>query len=131
VPQADMCVAMASITHGCGLLHLWLSSSMVQSDVRSGGVASWQLPHGGSLGSSGATIHDEEEMAVQLVKPVRMPPSIEVPVGVIFLVGGDGGASPDPLFQGETSDPREATIDGGAHGCRRPCWRRYGGSQIR
>jgi hypothetical protein len=31
-----------------------------------------------------------EEMVVQLVKQVKMPPWVAVPVNVVVLVGGDG-----------------------------------------
>ena len=66
----------------------------------------------------------EEEMVAWLLKWVRMPPPSMVPVGVVFLVGGDGVASLAPLFLGETLDLEEATIDGGARGRRSPRWRR-------
>jgi uncharacterized membrane protein len=36
-------------------------------------------------------INVEEETVVQLVKRVRMSPSIAAPMGVVFLVGGVGG----------------------------------------
>jgi hypothetical protein len=48
-------------------------------------------PGGGLLGPWDVAIHDEEETVIQLVKRVRMPPSVSTPVCVVFLVGGDGG----------------------------------------
>jgi hypothetical protein len=61
----------------------------------------WWLPGGGSLGSWGVTVHGEEETVFQLLKRVRMPPSMAAPVGVVFLVGSDVGASFAPFFHGE------------------------------
>jgi hypothetical protein len=63
----------------------------VQRDLAYGGAASRRLPDGGSLTSWGAAVHGEEGMVVQLLKRVRMPSSIAAPVGVIFLVRGNGG----------------------------------------
>jgi hypothetical protein len=80
-------------------------------------VAMWHPPPLDAL-------HGEEETVIQLLKRVRMQPSTTAHVGVVFLVGGDGGASLVPLFPGESSDPGEATIDGSARGCR-PRWRHY------
>ena len=37
---------------------------------------------------------------------------------VVFLARGDGGASLTPLFPKESSDMKEATIDGSARGRR-------------
>jgi hypothetical protein len=56
-----------------------------------------------------------------------MPSSTMVPVGVVFLIGGDDGASLAPLFPKETLDLGEVTIDGGACGRHSPCRRSYGG----
>jgi hypothetical protein len=47
-------------------------------------------PGGGFLGSWGVAVHGEETV-VKLLKRVRMPPSVATPVGVVFLIGGDGG----------------------------------------
>ena len=58
------------------------------------------------------------------MKWVRMPPLSAAPVGVVFLVRGDGGAALTPLFPGGTSDLEEVTIDGGVCGRRNPHWRR-------
>jgi hypothetical protein len=108
-------------------LHLWLSSSSVQRDLTSGGVGSRWLPSGGSLGSWGAVVHGEEEIVVQLLSRVRMPPSTVVPVSVVFLVGGnDGSVYRSILFMGNLRYG-EATIDGGACGRCSPFGRRYGG----
>jgi hypothetical protein len=78
------------------------------------------LSHDRFLGPWGVAAHGEEERVVRLVRRVRMPPSASVPVGVVVLVGGDGGGS---LAKEETLDPREATIDGGTRGCRSSRWR--------
>jgi hypothetical protein len=106
-PLDDVCVATAPVTQRCGLLHLCLSSSLVQRDLAS--AASWRLPSGGSLVSWGAAVHGEETM-VQLLKRVRMHhqqwrswvsfSSLEVTVG----------ASLAPLFPGETSDVRRPPL---------------------
>jgi hypothetical protein len=61
---------------------------------------------------------------VQLVKLVRIPPSKAVAVGVIVLVGGDGGSVSRSIDSGGNLSPRETTIDGGARGCRSSRWRR-------
>jgi hypothetical protein len=103
-------------THDC-----WMSSSSVQRDPVGGGVASRRFPDGGLFGPWGVAVHGEEETVVQLVKRVRMPPSAVVFVGVVFVIGGDGGASLAPFVPGETSHPGEATIDNSACGCRSPC----------
>jgi hypothetical protein len=63
-PWEDVCVAMAPVTRRCGLLHLCISSSLVQRDPTYGGGASGWLPGGGSFDSWGASIHGEKEIVV-------------------------------------------------------------------
>jgi hypothetical protein len=60
-------------------------------DLIGGSASSKRFPGGGLLGPLGVAVHDEEETVVQLMKRVRMTPSTAAPVGVIVLVGGDGG----------------------------------------
>jgi hypothetical protein len=97
---------MAPATQRRGFLRCWLSSSSVVV-----------LPHGGPWV---VVVHDEEETVIQLVKWMRMPSSAATPVGVLVIVGGDGGG----VSRSITSlDPREATIDDGAGAVCIPCWR--------
>jgi hypothetical protein len=72
----------------------------VQRDVASGGGASRWLPSDGSLGPWGVAVHGEEETVVLMLKRVRIPPSTEAPVGVVFLVGGDGGGVSRSIVSG-------------------------------
>jgi hypothetical protein len=39
----------------------------------------------------GVAVHGEENMMVYLVKQVRMLASTPAPMGVVVLIGGDGG----------------------------------------
>jgi hypothetical protein len=59
-------------------------------DPIDGGAASWQFLGGELRGPWIVAVHAEEETVAQLMKRVRMLPSMAAPVGVVVLVGGDG-----------------------------------------
>jgi hypothetical protein len=60
-------------------------------DLAGGGVVSWRLSDGGSIGPWVAAVHVEEGTMVQQMKRVRMSLSTATSMGAVFLVGCDGG----------------------------------------
>jgi hypothetical protein len=83
--------------HGLGIGHIarWPPPLLVvflmgtKGPVGAGAASRW-LPDDRLLGPWGVPVHGEDKTVDQLVKRVRMPPSVVSPMGVIVLVGDDG-----------------------------------------
>jgi hypothetical protein len=69
----------------------------------------------------GVVVHNEEETVFQLVKWVRMPPSMAAAVSVVFLVGGVVGASLAPWTLRENSVLGSSDQMLATHALSHPC----------